>query len=167
VVKRLRSQDGFGLLELLIAMVVLNVGLLAVVAAFDTSTVALRRSSRLSTAATLADAQMERYRALTYNAIYLDAAAVTGADAIYRGDPAFAAPTTAACGPSPQPVECTPARTVTGPDRASYRVDTYVQALPANPSRRSVKQVTVVVRDPLRGNATLTRQASLFDASTG
>ena len=35
----LRSEEGFGLIELLIAMVILNVGLLALVAAFQSGAI--------------------------------------------------------------------------------------------------------------------------------
>src|SRR6266487_6368782 len=69
---RLRSERGFGLIELLMAMVMLNVGILAIVAAFSSGTVALNRASKISTASALADSQMELYRAITYNSIGLD-----------------------------------------------------------------------------------------------
>ena len=38
---RLRSEKGFGLLELLMAMTILNVGILAIVAAFNSGALAL------------------------------------------------------------------------------------------------------------------------------
>jgi prepilin-type N-terminal cleavage/methylation domain-containing protein len=64
--KRLRvDQDGFGLIELLIAMVILNVGLLAIIASFQAGIISLSRASRVTTAAVLADQQMELYRAIT------------------------------------------------------------------------------------------------------
>ena len=43
---RLRSEQGFGLIELLMAMVMLNIGILAVVAAFNSGIFALNRASR-------------------------------------------------------------------------------------------------------------------------
>src|SRR5436190_468500 len=89
MVAKLRSEDGFGVLELAIAIVLLNVGLLAIFAAFDSSAVAVRQASRVSTAAMLAGDQLERYHALTYGAIYLDTAAVAATDATYRGDTAY------------------------------------------------------------------------------
>src|SRR6185312_14631687 len=61
---RLRSEQGFGLIELLMAMVMLNIGILAVVAAFNSGIFALNRASRITTASALADSQMEAYRAL-------------------------------------------------------------------------------------------------------
>jgi Tfp pilus assembly protein PilV len=50
----LRTEDGFGLIELLIAIVMLNVGILALVASFNSSTLAIQRASQTATAATLA-----------------------------------------------------------------------------------------------------------------
>jgi type II secretory pathway pseudopilin PulG len=75
-ISRLKSDDGgFGLIELVIAMAVLNIGLLAIVAAFSSGAVALKRSGNVATAATLANQQLEIYRALPYGAIGLDTAA--------------------------------------------------------------------------------------------
>src|SRR5436190_19951086 len=66
---RARDESGFGLLELLMAMVMLNVGILAIVAAFSSGNAALARASRISTAAALADKQMEIYRGADYDNI--------------------------------------------------------------------------------------------------
>ena len=71
---RASREDGFGLIELLISMVVLNVGILALIAAFQSGAFALQRAGKLSSAAAIADIQMERYRGLTYSAITLDTA---------------------------------------------------------------------------------------------
>jgi type II secretory pathway pseudopilin PulG len=69
-----RGEAGFGLVELLISMVVLQVALLALVGAFSAGSVAIGRASKISTAAALADQQMELYRAMLYDAIGLDTA---------------------------------------------------------------------------------------------
>ncbi|HEY8705781.1 MAG TPA: type II secretion system protein [Gaiellaceae bacterium] len=69
---RIREESGFGLLELLIAMVVLNVGLFAVVGVFNGATVAMGRASTISAATAVADKQMEIYRSLQNCAIWLD-----------------------------------------------------------------------------------------------
>src|SRR3954466_1814591 len=114
---RLRSQEGVGLIELLMAMVMLNIGILAIVAAFNSGTVTLNRASRNSTAAALADQQMELYRALPYDSIELDATALTGVDNTYKCDSALGAScpnaTTAeltmTCAAGP-PNECNPSR---------------------------------------------------------
>ncbi len=168
LLRRLRASPGFGLVELLIAMLVLNIGLLAVVAAFVNGSFAISRSSRVATAATLADQQMELYRALTYGVIALDPSTIP-AEAPYTTDSAYdALQVTATCsGAVVDNPQCNASRTVTGPDRGSYRVDTYiVTRTPAG--GRDVKLVTVVVRDASRlTNPALTRQASSFDESTG
>jgi Tfp pilus assembly protein PilV len=72
-----KSEGGFGLIELLIAMVVLQVGLLVVVGAFGAGSVALATASHVNTAAMLADQRMEMYRAMPYDAIGLDTTAST------------------------------------------------------------------------------------------
>ncbi|MFL5921890.1 MAG: hypothetical protein ACJ75Q_15035 [Gaiellaceae bacterium] len=172
---RLRSQDGFGLIELLMAMVMLNIGILAIVAAFQTGMFALNRASRLSTASALADQQMELYRAVTYVAIALDSTSLAAVDDTYRCDTALGSScpnstsgeTTTTCSGSPLPNECLPSRTVTGADRKPYRVDTYITTTTPT-GGRALKAVTVVVRDGAKLSARpLSRLASTFDQSTG
>jgi type II secretory pathway pseudopilin PulG len=172
---RLRSEAGFGLVELLMAMVMLNVGILAIVAAFNSGIFALNRASRISTGSALADAQMELYRALNYSAIALDTTSLGSVDNTYRCDSALGGScpnstspeVTASCSGSPWPNECNPSRVVTGADRKSYRVDTYITTTtPA--SGRSVKLVTVVVRNGSALSARpFARLSSTFDQSTG
>src|SRR5918992_3610877 len=100
---RLRSEGGFGLVELLIAMLMLNIGLLAVVAAFSSGIVSLNRASRITTASLLADGQMEQYRALTYGAIRLEPTSIPSSQP-YTNDVAYSATqVTGACaGPPPE-----------------------------------------------------------------
>jgi type II secretory pathway pseudopilin PulG len=177
---RLRSERGFGLVELLMAMVMLNVGILALVVAFDSGMFALKRAGRIETATSLADAQMELYRALPYTSIALDASTIPGS-APYTTDTAYSATqVTTTCTGSPLPNECRATRTVSNstspasPDHKSYRVDTYIvlstaTTTPPTPSNgRPVKIVTVVVRDGYKLSAKpLVREVSTFDASTG
>jgi type II secretory pathway pseudopilin PulG len=68
------SEAGFGLVELLIAMVILQIALLAIVGAFGAGSVALGRASRANTAQALANQQLELYRSMTYDPIGLDTA---------------------------------------------------------------------------------------------
>jgi prepilin-type N-terminal cleavage/methylation domain-containing protein len=170
VLTRLRGEKGFGLLELLMAMVMLSVGILALVAAFNSGTIALQRAGRNATAAALADAQMERYRALTYGAIQLDANAVNATDSTYRNDSvlggSIANDVTTSTGCSGVPAECNPSRTLVGADRHNYRLDTYV-TYTTPPSGRQEKLVTVVVRATTSPYATYAREQSTFDLSTG
>src|SRR5918992_5605430 len=99
----LRKNDGFGLIELLLAMTMLNIGLLAVVAAFSSGIVSLNRASRVTTASVLADGQMELYRSLTYNAIRLEPTSIPSSQP-YTNDVAYSATqVTGACaGPPPE-----------------------------------------------------------------
>jgi type II secretory pathway pseudopilin PulG len=170
---RLRSERGFGLIELLMAMVMLNIGILAIVAAFNSGMFALNRASKISTASALADSQMELYRAIKYDAIGLDSTALGSVDNTYKCDSALGAScpnstsgeVTLTC--SPLTDQCNPSRAVVGADHKNYRVDTYiVYTTPTN--GRQLKVVTVVVRD---GNTLSARPyariTSTFDPSTG
>jgi prepilin-type N-terminal cleavage/methylation domain-containing protein len=91
-----RGSGGFGMIELLIAMTVLSVGVLAVFAMFQSGMVQIKRAANVSTAAALADSEIEEFRAIKYNVIGLDDSAVAGADSVYTGDAAFRAETSPA-----------------------------------------------------------------------
>jgi prepilin-type N-terminal cleavage/methylation domain-containing protein len=67
--RRLRRQEGFGLVELVIAMTILAIGLLALMAAFSSGYAAINRASEVGTASVLADKQMETLRAMSYATI--------------------------------------------------------------------------------------------------
>jgi Tfp pilus assembly protein PilE len=173
--QRLRGADGFGLIELMIAMAILNVGILALVAAFTSGQVALRQASRAATAATLADTQMELYRSLRWNEIALDSGSMAGTDSSYKCDAALGplspcattgTVTRADCG-LPLPLQCQPVQSpVIGADNKSYRVDTYITTQTVT-AGRDVRRVTIVVRNPNNLSAPpLARQSSDFDQST-
>jgi Tfp pilus assembly protein PilV len=66
---RTREEAGFGLVELLIAMTVMVVGITAIVAAMSSGIVAVNRAAHESTAAAVADRQMEEYRKVRFAAI--------------------------------------------------------------------------------------------------
>jgi prepilin-type N-terminal cleavage/methylation domain-containing protein len=74
---RLRSDGGFGLVELLVAMTVLSVGILTLVAGFSSGYTALDRADRVGTASVLADMRMEAFRARTYSAIPVGTSTLT------------------------------------------------------------------------------------------
>jgi type II secretory pathway pseudopilin PulG len=80
VLLRAREEKAFGLIELVIAMVMLNVGILALVATFQSGALAIGRSAYSSNATVVADKTMEVYRALQNKAIYLSAPASGGSD---------------------------------------------------------------------------------------
>jgi Tfp pilus assembly protein PilV len=162
------------MIELLMAMVMLNVGILAIVASFNAGIVSLNRASKISTASTLADAQMELYRALTWPAIALDSSTIPGT-APYTTDPAYSATqaTVTCSGTLADHNECNASRLVTGPDRKAYRVDTYIvlstaSTTPPTPTNgRQLRIVTVVVRDAKKlDGRPLARLSSTFDTST-
>ncbi len=176
--KRLRSQEGFGLLELIISMTMLNFGILAIVAAFNSGALALKRAGEVSTASVVADKQMELYRALKYTEIALDTNAVATAngDATYQCDTANKIDPAGACGGANQQTQqlttcgtmtpqCNPRQTVTGPDQRSYRLDTYVVSQ-TPPTGRPVKLVTIIVRRTADLRM-LARVSSSFDQSSG
>ena len=77
---RAREEKAFGLIELVFAMVMLNVGILALVATFQSGALAIGRSAYASNASAVADKTMEVYRALENKAIYLSAPAGAGGD---------------------------------------------------------------------------------------
>jgi len=84
------------MIELVAAMTIMMVGVLAVFALFQSGIVQLRRASTITTAAALADAEMERFRAAKYETLGLDEAAVTAlvaaeSPAVYSADDAYGA----------------------------------------------------------------------------
>ena len=169
---RARDERGFGLIELLAAMTVLAIGILALFAMFESGIRHLTRASTITTAGALADREMENFRAIRYQSIGLPETLVAplAADPLYTGETAWQSSSVnrvglVACGPSP----CTddvPVQTLTGADGKSYRVDTYVtwQTVGAG---RQVKLVTIVVRDGTDTSKVWARAASAFDRSTG
>ena len=168
--KRLRADQGFGLIELLMAMVILNIGILAIVASFNAGIITLNRASRVTTAAVLADQQMELYRAIEYDSIRLASASIPGTPP-YTTDPAYtcsgcSTQITGTCSGPPYADECNASRQVTGADGKLYRLNTYIRTT-APAGGRDLKLVTVVVRDDTDQSRVFVRQASSFDQSTG
>ena len=179
VYTRAREESGFGLLELLMAMVMLNVGILAIVAAFSSGNAALARASQVSTAAALADKQVESYRGLIYDNILFTTSEWNAAlaDSTYTADTAYTsnmlnpvAPkalvsTVSTCPTNVPSTSCDPSYTTTGPDHRSYRVDTYMYFdQPGGGSQ--LKSVTVVVRPAANVARSFARVSSTFDSST-
>ncbi len=168
------------MLELLMAMVMLNVGILAIVAAFSSGNAALSRANRISTAGALANKQMEVYRGLKYDNIVFKTSEWNSAksDSTYTADTAYTqnmlnpvsphalVPDATNC-PANVPVNaCDPSYTTTGADHRSYRVDTYLYF--DTPSfGNQLRTVTVVVRNPDDLTRTFARATSTFDPSTG
>lgn len=172
---RLRREEGFTLVELLIAMIVLTIGILALIAAYTSGYIALNRATRVSSARLVADQQMERFRAIQYSAIQLNTTCGTNCaqDSTYTADAAYSS-TAQVTGCSTTDSTCLSTQTKTGPDNKSYRLDTYIKyscttgTLSTSPSLTCgsgypypVKVVTVVVRSssltaPVREQSTFT-----------
>ena len=168
------------MLELLMAMVMLNVGILAVVGAFSSGNSALYRASRISTAGALANKQMEAYRGLKYDNIVFVTSEWTSAiaNSTYTGDTVYqtnmsnpvaphALVTTVSTCPANVPASaCDPSYTTTGADHRSYRVDTYLY-YDTPTSGQQLRAVTVVIRNPDDLTRVFARVSSTFDSSTG
>ena len=152
------------MIELVTAMAVLAVGVLAVHAMFVTGIFQITRASTITTAASVASAEMENYHALRYESIGLQESLLLGADGTYRGDPAFRT------SPSDR-VDCpgggcpaVPTKTVSGADGRDYRVDSYMTW---ESGARDVKIVTIVVRDGASPPRVWARLATSFDDFAG
>jgi prepilin-type N-terminal cleavage/methylation domain-containing protein len=177
---RARDEAGFGLVELLIAMTVMAIGITAIVAGMSSGFVAVNRARDASTAAAVADKQMEAYRALPNCAIYLEAGTIASASPPYTTDSAYSAtqvttntPLLAPPPPAPAPT-CTAAPAVSltnaqqplsGADGRFYNVDTYIVKSTAV-SGGDAKKVTLVVHNP-ENTKVLLRESSIFAPPTG
>jgi type II secretory pathway pseudopilin PulG len=170
----LREESGFGLVELLIAMTVMVVGITAIVAGLSSGIVAVKRAGDESTAAAVADAQMEAYRALPNCAIYLDTATIPGS-APYVTDAAFSSTQitsntpligSSTCGASPGTLTDAQ-QDIQGADGRFYKVNTYiVTATSTGAAEDLAKKVTLVVYDP-QGTKTMIRETATFAPPTG
>jgi len=167
------------MLELLMAMVMLNVGILAIVAAFSSGNAALARASRISTGGALADKQIEAYRGLIYNNIVFTTSEWNAAlaDSTYTADTAYTTnmqnpvspkalvSTVTTCPANVPPNACDPSYTTPGADHRSYRVDTYLYYDAPNGGSQ-LKSITVVVRPADDTSRSYARVSSTFDSST-
>jgi Tfp pilus assembly protein PilV len=90
---RARREHGFGMIELLASMTVMLIGIFAVFAVFQAGIVQIRRASTITTAAAVADSEMEKFRAVRYDSIGLADSDIAAADATYKGDSAYKADT--------------------------------------------------------------------------
>jgi prepilin-type N-terminal cleavage/methylation domain-containing protein len=178
--RRAAADDGFGLIELLIAMAMLAIGIAALLTVFVSSAVSLRRAGEKGTALTLADTQMEKYRTRTFTYVRIDGTQIPTSGTYVTAnstDPTIPPSTNqavagsngdAAC-TTPVPAACLPVQNVTGPDGHAYRVDTYVNYVNNNStlsirtpaSGLTLKRVTVVVRDGTTGTV-MARESSAF-----
>ena len=180
--RRAAGDDGFGLVELLIAMSMLAIAVGALITTFASSAISLRRAGEKGTALTLADTQMEKYRTRTFTYVRIDGTLIptTGTYVTANSTDSTIPPSTnqavagsngdAACSTTNEPAACLPVQNVTGPDHHSYRVDTYVNyvnndatlSIRTPASGLTLKRVTVVVRDGDTGTI-MARESSAFE----
>ena len=136
-----KSEGGFGLVELLIAMVVMSIGITAIVAGYSSGILAVDRAKAGTTAGALADQQMEAYRQGSFGAV----------------------PTTTGAAPSTPP----PSGYSMQIDGSwSCAIGTYAAGTcTSTPPSRPVKLVTITVHDG--AGKLLFTETSTFDSSTG
>ena len=149
--RRLDDERGVGLIELLIAMTVMSIGIMALVAGFGSGIEGIKRASKTTTAATLADQQMEGLRRSAYSSVASVAGATkTGADGrTYWIETIVTDTCPDESAPAGSPLSCT-------------------IAVPAPPVQsRPLKRATVTVRDGSSTAKVLHAQTSTFDMSTG
>jgi Tfp pilus assembly protein PilV len=146
---KLRREEGIGLVELLIALLVLNIGIFATLGAFTSGALALRRASHVSTATAISDQYLECFRDTSFASIQWPNTA--GGTALSG---TACAATTATGSDGLQHV------TVTGPDSRQYSVTASVSYQPP-PGPTSLKVVTLTVTD-VRENKLLVTSSSTF-----
>jgi type II secretory pathway pseudopilin PulG len=190
---RVQEQDGFLLIEVVAAMMIVSIALLAVMAGYDSAFVSLHKSGQKQVASQLAEQQLELYSALPYQDIGLSADAVaavgtTGGstyDALYAEntlldglwDPVnndyLPSGTVNDVTMSPCASEsgedldnCAPVQNVTGSDGRPYRIDTFIRDEPNNTAISWPERiVTVIVRDDSSAgaDAEILREQTAFD----
>jgi prepilin-type N-terminal cleavage/methylation domain-containing protein len=148
VMTRLRVEDGFTLVELLIAMVVMAIGTAAILAGFNSGILSVNRSRLASTAGAIADSKMEAYRFSSFASLPIG----------------LQTPTTP---PGPDGHTYWMQTDI----EWSCAVGTYSAGPPPScsgtPASRPVKVVTITVRDGSATAKVLFSESSTFDSSTG
>lgn len=141
------GDDGQGLIELLAALALLTIAITALLTAYSSSFVSLRRAGAEGTALTVGDRQMEVYRTLPYSCVMLNGGTAP------VGCPA------ASGFPNPYSPDQSPTATDT-PDHRTYQVHTDISFASVD---QKEEQVTVTVKDA-DGNVRAA-QSSLFSQS--
>jgi type II secretory pathway pseudopilin PulG len=146
--RRVRSEHGSMLIELLIAMTFLAVTIGALMTVYTSTVLSLRHTSIEGNALTVVDKQLEIFRTLPYGSIALDSSTIPSASDVYATSPPnnlSAAQKSSITSGQTTGGTYSATQTVTGPDNRTYRVDTYV--FPNTPSSgQAGKQVTVAAR---------------------
>ena len=134
--RRSAREGGFGMVELIAAMTIMLVGIMAVFALFNAGVIQIKRAATRTTAAALADAEMERFRAILYERIGLDDDDVAAADSTYKADSAYRAdtsPTTSLSGAISATDLTIPVTSATGfPTTAPYLIEVDAERIVVN-----------------------------------
>ncbi len=143
------------MIEVVAATVILTIALLALMAGYDSAFISLHQASQRSTAATLGNEQLERFRAIPYLSLGLNSALVTAVgtasnpayDSLYatnsildgtwttdaNGNPVQNPSgtvndlTSTTCNNNTTTPTCLPIQTVTGSDGRHYRIETFIR----------------------------------------
>lgn len=170
---RAGEEEGFGMIELIAAMVILTIALLALMAGYESAFVSLHAASSKTTAANLANKQLELYSSLPFNGMGLNPTTLQSTkstDTVYSADEnglnsgltstQWTDVTLASCTSTPQ---CVPVQTPTGSDGRTYRLETFVRDV-VSTGTWTERIVTVIVRDPsVSGSPELVRMSAGFD----
>jgi Tfp pilus assembly protein PilV len=182
MLERLREERGMGMVEMIAALVVITIALLALMASYDQAFMSLHASARKTAAANLAETQLELYNALPYASVGLSSSLVTTAkasDTYYSTDEAALTPSgttevsNASC--TTTDAQCMPVQTnVTGTDGKKYRIETFVrdisqtltcQGQTTSCGTTTERDVTVIVRDPnVSGTPKVYTATAAFDS---
>ncbi len=160
------------MVELVAAVVVIAIAIMALMAGYSAAFLSLHKASQKSSAATLADNQIELYTALAYTSVGLDTttlSSVKASNTTYTTDEASldnagtAVDHTFACGSASQ---CLPVQTLTGSDSRSYSVETFIRDVPNLAyTGRNERVVSIIVRDPSStGSPIVARMSTAFDS---
>ncbi|HEY2543411.1 MAG TPA: hypothetical protein VGH92_10215 [Gaiellaceae bacterium] len=157
------------MIELLAAVSVITIALLALMASYDQAFFSLHAAARKTAAGNLAETQLELYNALPYASIGLSSSLLSTAnasDAYYSTDKAALSPSGtdvayASC--TTTDPQCKPVQSsVLGSDGKHYRIETFVrdvtqtltcQGQTTSCGTTTERDVTVIIRDPNVANS--------------
>ena len=141
--KRATREEGFTLVELLIAMVVMSIGITAIVAGYSSGILAVDRAKAGTTAGALADRQMETFRQGSFASVPTSSPPATTTNGYWMQVDGIWSCAIGTFGAGPPP-------TCSG-----------------TPASRPLKLVTITVRDGSGAGRVLFTESATFDSSTG
>jgi type II secretory pathway pseudopilin PulG len=172
---RVRAEEtGVGLIELLIALTLIAVGVGAALSVFASSIVSLQHGAKQGTAVSLADRQLEAYRAMSFDCLPTSLTSGFTTPAQVGVDPACGTPFVPPdytdprdpTNPSPYPNPFAATQSVTGTVSPDHRAYTVTTSIAANSASCGGNATQIIVSVTLAGNATvLAREASCFSSA--